>query len=192
MTRSNMIARLNAKKEEKLNKQIQKEIIEPEQQVEPKIIAIAQEPEPKIEQSEPKPEIKNEEKTTTTLHVNPEIEKQLAKIYKEASPFQAPLSKVELLDFIYTELIGSQDLQNRAKTKAQSLYPIIDTNTRYKHYGTGNQKIRIAVRIPIQMKDYITQFYDETTETSWSLFAAWIATDWEYIKTNLSYQRNQN
>lgn len=111
-------------------------------------------------------EVRNYTLTTNT-------EERLPDILKEASPFVTPLSVSQLLELLYCECVGNSKVHDRAKKAGKVETP------------DGR---RTTIRIETELHDWIVRTYGGTSHASLTTFIDWIATDWHWIKGQITYR----
>lgn len=100
-------------------------------------------------------------------------EERLPDILKEASPFIAPLSVSQLLELLYCECVGNPKVHERAKKAGKVETP------------DGR---RTTIRLETNLHDWITRTYGGTSHASLTTFIDWIASDWHWIKSQITYR----
>ena len=104
-----------------------------------------------------------------------ELHQRLPAILKDASPFSSPLSAAKLIDLVYCETLKSHTLQNRLKSQRDGL-----TLGQYRKTST--------LVIPTYICEYLKDLLDTGTIPSVSLFLAWCVSDWNFIKSHITYR----
>jgi len=103
------------------------------------------------------------------------IHRQLPVVLKDASPFSTPLTAGKLIDLVYCEVQKSPALQNRMREMRDTL-------------TLGNFRKSSTINLPIYIGEFVKEFFGATIVPAISLFLMWCVTDWDFIRTHLTYR----
>jgi len=100
---------------------------------------------------------------------------QFPKVARDASPFLLPLKPVNLVDLVFCEFRKSKTLQERFRERLKNI--TFDAHRR-----------RSTLILPNEIRDHLHRFVRMQPTKALSLFMTWLLTDWDFIKTHITYK----